>query len=84
MGQPGAVVVAFMRNKDLRLVLEAPESGRMDDAVAIALEIGTCRGLGFGIEPPARLRGDSPRSSRPDDAIGYRQPLHGSAFTLHH
>ncbi len=45
VGQPGAVVVAFMRDEHLRLVLQAAEGGRVDDAVAVALE-AAC-GSGF-------------------------------------
>jgi hypothetical protein len=36
VGQPRAVVITLVEHKDLRLVLEAAESRRMDDAVAIA------------------------------------------------
>ena len=36
--QPGAEVVALMKDEDLGLVREAPECGRMDDAVAVAAE----------------------------------------------
>ena len=43
MGQAGAVVVALVVEEDLRLVLQAAERGRMDDAVAIALERGAGR-----------------------------------------
>ena len=38
MGQPRAVVVALVGDEDLRLVLQPAEGGRMDDAVAVALE----------------------------------------------
>src|SRR4029077_1725795 len=38
MGEPGAVVVALVEHEHLRLVLEASERGRMDDAVAVAAE----------------------------------------------
>src|SRR5690606_5695999 len=38
MSQSLAKVVALVRNEDLRLVLQPPEGGRMDDAVAVALE----------------------------------------------
>ena len=38
MGQARAVVIAFVRDEDLGLVLQAPERGGMDDAVAVALE----------------------------------------------
>ena len=38
VGEPGAVMVALVVDEDLRLVGEAPERGRVDDAVAIAAE----------------------------------------------
>src|SRR5580765_4013196 len=38
MGEARPVVVALVIDEDLRLVLEPPERGRMDDAVAVALE----------------------------------------------
>ena len=38
MGQPGAVVVALVRDEDLGLLLQPPEGGGMDDPVAVALE----------------------------------------------
>jgi hypothetical protein len=36
MGEPGAVVIALVIDKDLRLVGQPAESGRMQDAVAVA------------------------------------------------
>ena len=45
VGQPRAVVVALVRDEDLRLVLEAAEGGGMDDAVAVALERRARRAL---------------------------------------
>ncbi len=36
VGEPRAVVVAFIEHKDLSLVLEAAKGGRVDDAIAIA------------------------------------------------
>jgi hypothetical protein len=38
MGKPCAVMVAFVEHKDLGLVLEAAEGGRMDHTVAITPE----------------------------------------------
>jgi hypothetical protein len=38
MGQAGAEIVALMLHEDLRLVLEPPERGGVDDPVAVALE----------------------------------------------
>ena len=38
VGEPGAEMVALVRNEDLRLVGQPPEGRAMDDAVAIALK----------------------------------------------
>src|SRR5690242_7077488 len=53
MGQPGAVVVALMEDKNLSFVLEAPESGGMDNAVAIAAKRAAGCARGLGMEPTA-------------------------------
>ena len=61
MGEPRAVMVAFVEHEDLGLVLEAAERGRMDDAVAVAAEraaaladrLGDAAGRGCG---PGRRR----------------------------
>ena len=55
MGQPGAVMVAFVEHEDLRLVLEPPERGRMDDAVAVAAKGAAALAGGLGMEPAAAL-----------------------------
>src|SRR5262249_48711024 len=49
VGEPGAVVVALVRDEHLGLVRQPAERGRMDDAVAVAAEIaaGPARGLGM-------------------------------------
>src|SRR6185437_15072232 len=39
MGYPGAIQVAFVIDEDLRFVNQTPEGIRMDDAVAVALEL---------------------------------------------
>ncbi len=57
MGQAGAVVVAFVEQEDLRLVLQAAERGRVDDAVTVALELGPHGAGRLGIKPPAARRG---------------------------
>ena len=57
MRQPRAVVVALMRDEDLRLVLEPAEGGGMDDAVAVALERRAGRAFDLVAEAAARLRG---------------------------
>jgi hypothetical protein len=55
MGQPRPVVVPEGREKDLRLVLEPPEGLRMDDPVAVALEVGPEDMRHFGPDPPLRM-----------------------------
>ena len=57
MGEAGAEMVALVMDEDLRLVGEAAEGGRMDDAVAVALEFGARRRRRLGDEPPGRARG---------------------------
>ena len=57
VGQPGSKMVALLVHEHLGLVRQAPESGGMDDAVAVAL-IGGARGRGgLGEQPPARFLG---------------------------
>ena len=69
MGQARAVMVAFMRDEDLRLVLEPTEGGRMDDAVAIALEL-PARGRG-------RLADQAPAAPAGAAGIGRAPALSG-------
>ncbi len=40
VGEARAVMVALVIDENLCLVLQAPERGRMDDAIAVALENG--------------------------------------------
>jgi hypothetical protein len=55
VGEPGAVMVALVEDEDLGLVLEPPERGGMDDAVAVAAEgAAACAGR-LRMEPPAAL-----------------------------
>ena len=57
VGEPGAVVVAFVEDEHLRLVLEPAKGGRMDDAVAVAAEgAAAFAGAAPDAEPPAALR----------------------------
>ena len=56
VGEPGAVVVALVGDEHLRLVLQPAEGGRMDDAVAVALERRARRALRLAIEAAARTR----------------------------
>ena len=57
MGQPNAKVIAVRRDEDLRLVAQAPERHRMDDAVPVPLK-GITGPAGLAIigrmEPAAR------------------------------
>ncbi len=39
MRQPGAIVIAILGDEDLGLVLQPAEGRRVDDAVAVALEV---------------------------------------------
>ena len=49
MGQPRAVIVPFVINKNLGFVFEAAESGRVNDTVAIPLKPGSVRVFLFGM-----------------------------------
>ena len=51
--EPGAVVVALVRNEDLGLVRKAAEGGGMDDAVAVAPEIAAGAARWLGVKAPA-------------------------------
>ena len=54
VGQPGPVVVALMEDEDLGLVLQPPETGRMDHPVAIAAErAAVLAGRLVELPPPA-------------------------------
>src|SRR5262249_55502326 len=55
--QPGAVVIALVIDKDLRLVGQPTKRGRMDDAIAVALKRRADRMLGLRMEPPASFLG---------------------------
>src|SRR5262245_27578399 len=76
MGQSRAVVVAFVKNKHLRLVGEAPERGGVHDAVSIALERCAHRTGGFAIKPAAAefRAGGIGRQEAPRWRPGRRQP----------
>ena len=50
VGEAGAEMVALVMDEHLRLVGEAAERGRMDDAVAVALEFGAGRRRRLGDE----------------------------------
>src|SRR5215472_16583618 len=53
MRESRAIVIAFRREKDLRLVLQAAERFAVDDSVPIALERGPDRIFRLGTQPSA-------------------------------
>src|ERR1700680_2438218 len=53
MGEPGAIMIAFMENEHLGLMGKPAERGRMDDAIAIAPEIAARRAPRLAMEAPA-------------------------------
>ena len=57
MGEARAVVVALGGDKDLRLVFETAERLGVDDAVAVADELGAHRARREGSDPAARILG---------------------------
>ena len=59
VGEAGSEMVALVIDEHLRLVGEAAEGGRMDDPVAVALELGARRRGRLGDEPrrPGRIGG---------------------------
>ena len=84
-----AKVVALGRDKDLCLVLEAPEGLRVDDAVAVTLVRRPQAAVVFGVRPPARVgRAGRPRrqpgvllTQHPrEEAIGHRAGQRGLAL----
>src|SRR5262249_4618532 len=78
--QARPIMVALVIDKDLRLVLEAPEGARMDDAVAVALERRAHRMLGLGMEPAAaflRVGRIGRAKNRPNHGPTLRPPASG-------
>jgi hypothetical protein len=57
VGEPVAEVVRVTAGEDLRLVLQPPEGTRVDDAVAITLEVVAVRMARLRITPPTALFG---------------------------
>src|SRR6185437_5901268 len=57
MREARAIVIALVIDEDLRLVLQAAKSRRMDDPVAVTLEDRAGRTLGLGVEPAAAFFG---------------------------
>ena len=66
MGQPGAKMIAFVKNEDLRLVREPAEGGGMDDAVAVAAEIAAGLRPRLRAQPPAAAAGIGGIGGTPD------------------
>src|SRR5215472_175184 len=78
--QPGPVMVPLVVDKDLRLVRESAEGGRMDDAVAVALKWRTHRVLRLRVKPaPAllRFRCIGRKTNRSDHMQNLRAPAFG-------
>src|SRR5688572_25282976 len=65
MGQPGAVIVAFMLHKDLGLVFEAAKGAGMDNAITVAAVAAARGAFGLGIKAP-------PAGPRPRGIAGMR------------
>jgi len=55
VGEPVAVVIAFVVDEDLRLVLEAAKGGRVNDPIAVPLIDGAIRVFGARIGPAAAV-----------------------------
>ena len=70
MGQPGAVMIAFVEHEDLGFVLQAAKRGGMDHPVAIAPERAAGLARRLGEQPSAAAVGvagiDRTRSSHSD------------------
>ncbi len=75
VGEAGAEMVALVIDEHLRLVGEPAEGGRMDDAVAVALEVGPRRRGRLG-DQAARPRGVGGvrRASRQAGIVRHRSP----------
>ena len=73
--QPVAVVVALVVDEDLRLVFEPAEGGRVDDAVAVALEGRPVGVFGLGMLAPAAVAAGHGVRRQHWRARGLRDPL---------
>ena len=75
VGEAGAEMVALVIDEHLRLVGETAEGGRMDDAVAVALEVGPRRRgrLGDKARRPSGVGGVG-RASRQAGIVRHRSP----------
>ena len=75
VGEAGAEMVALVVDEHLRLVGKTAKGGRMDDAVAVPLEVGPRRRWRLG-DPAARPRGVGGvrRASRQAGIVAHRSP----------
>ncbi len=64
MRETRAIEVALVVHEHLGLVDEAAERGRMDHAVAVALELGAIRRRIFGVAPARARSTNAPRTAR--------------------
>jgi hypothetical protein len=55
VGEPRPKMVAFVKYEDLSFVRKTPESGRMNDAIAIATECAASGAGSLGMKPAAAL-----------------------------
>src|SRR6186997_1819737 len=79
MRDPGAIQVALVVHEDLGLVDQPPKRIRVDDAIAIALELGAETRRWFGKTPAAALFIDrGVRRERPVHALA---AAHAQRFT---
>jgi hypothetical protein len=69
MGEPGAVIVPFVENKDLGLVFESPEGRGMDNSVTVALEQRPALALRFVVETAAAGLGSAGIRSKVEDGV---------------
>ena len=74
MGEPGAVVVALMKDEHLRFMGKPPKRGRVDDAITVAAKRVARRAHPLGMKPPAA----SARSRRVSGACDRRFNRHGA------
>ncbi len=81
MGQPGAVMIALVIDKDLRLVGQPAKRRRMNDAVPVALKGRAYYMLRLRMEPPTRLlrfRRIGRETDRGDHSSSYATPPRSS------
>ena len=57
MGQPGAVIIAFVFDKDLGFMFQAAEGAGMDDAIAVTLKRRAKAGHPLDMQAATRLVG---------------------------